>query len=488
MLFNSLPFLIFFPIVLTLYFLFPYKFRWILLLIASCVFYMYWKPEYIILLLIPTLVNYIAGITMSKAEDPLRRKTYLILSLASSLSVLFIFKYLHFIGESLNGLLQLFHISYHLPLLNFLLPIGISFYTFKTMGYAIDVYRGVIKPEKHFGLFALYVTFFPQLLAGPIERAAHLIPQFYKKYDFEDRRVIDGLKLMAWGFFKKMVIADKVSIVVDQVYNHPTEYTGIPLIVATVFFAFQIYCDFSGYSDIAMGAAQLMGFNLMDNFNRPYSSKSVSEFWRRWHISLSTWFRDYVYISLGGNRVVRWRWYYNLFVTFLLSGLWHGANWTFLVWGALHGFYILFSIWTQRERKKIVQWVHLDRFPAFHGALKVVITFTLICFGWIFFRAKSISDAFYIVTHLFVGLGSLSHIKVSANNLFSLGLGRFDFYIVLVSIGLMELVHGIERKGDVRHLFSGKPILLRWTFYYLLILFIIFFGAYDDQVFIYFQF
>ena len=284
------------------------------------------------------------------------------------------------------------------------------------------------------------------------------------------------------------MIADKVSIVVDQVYNHPTEYTGIPLIVATVFFAFQIYCDFSGYSDIAMGAAQLMGFNLMDNFNRPYSSKSVSEFWRRWHISLSTWFRDYVYISLGGNRVVRWRWYYNLFVTFLLSGLWHGANWTFLVWGALHGFYILFSIWTQRERKKIVQWVHLDRVPAFHGALKVVITFILICFGWIFFRAKSISDAFYIVTHLFVGLGSLSHIKVSANNLFSLGLGRFDFYIVLVSIGLMELVHGIERKGDVRHLFSGKPILLRWTFYYLLILFIIFFGAYDDQAFIYFQF
>ena len=204
MLFNSLPFLIFFPIVLTLYFLFPYKFRWILLLIASCVFYMYWKPEYIILLLIPTLINYIAGITMSKAENPLKRKTYLILSLASSLSVLFIFKYLHFIGESLNGLLQLFHISYHLPLLNFLLPIGISFYTFKTMGYAIDVYRGAIKPEKHFGLFALYVTFFPQLLAGPIERAAHLIPQFYKKYDFEDRRVIDGLKLMAWGFFKKM--------------------------------------------------------------------------------------------------------------------------------------------------------------------------------------------------------------------------------------------------------------------------------------------
>jgi alginate O-acetyltransferase complex protein AlgI len=488
MLFNSLPFLIFFPIVLVLYFIAPYKYRWVLLLIASCYFYMYWKPEYIILLTIPTFINYMAGLTMGKTENPSRRKTYLILSLVSSLSVLFIFKYLHFVSESLSGLLELFHIGYHLPFLNLLLPIGISFYTFKTMGYAIDVYRGAIKPEKHFGFFALYVTFFPQLLAGPIERAAHLIPQFYKNYDFEGRRVIDGLKLMAWGFFKKVVIADKVSIVVDQVYNHPTEYTGLPLIVATLLFTFQIYCDFSGYSDIAMGAAQVMGFNLMDNFNRPYSSKSVSEFWRRWHISLSTWFRDYVYISLGGNRVVSWRWYYNLFITFLLSGLWHGASWTFLIWGALHGFYILFSLWTQSARKKIVQWIHLDRFPTFHTSLRVLITFLLISFAWIFFRAKSISDVFYIVTHLFTGLGNVAHLKVSAKSLFNLGLDKYDFYIALISIGLMELVHMIERKGDMRHLFSGKPVLLRWALYYILILFIIFFGAYKDQAFIYFQF
>jgi alginate O-acetyltransferase complex protein AlgI len=488
MLFNSFAFLIFFPAAIFLFFACPHRWRWVSLLTAGAVFYMYGKAEHLALLAIPILINYLAGIGISLTEDRTKRKTYLLLGLIPSLGLLVGFKYLHFLNDSLKGLLDLFHLSYPVSIAPLLLPLGISFYTFRAASYTIDIYRGKLKAERHLGVFALYVSFFPELLAGPIERASNLIPQFREKYEFDGQRVLDGLKRMVWGLFKKAVIADKLSILVDQVYGDPTRYSGFPLIAATLFFAIQIYCDFSGYSDMAIGAGQVMGFRLMENFERPYFSRSISDFWRRWHISLSTWFRDYVYIALGGNRATKWRWYYNLLITFLLSGLWHGANWTFVAWGAVHGLYFLAAIWTKGLRENIVRWAGLERTPVLHRLLQGIITFAGVTFAWIFFRAKSISDAFYIVTHLFTGIGGPGQIKVAMKGLFDLGLDRYEFIVALVSIGGMALVEGVEEKGGLRHLFSKRPLPLRWAFYYLLVFGILFFGEYQEKAFIYFQF
>ena len=320
MLFNSLHFLIFFPIVIVIYFCIPHKYRWILLLFASYYFYMSWKAEYVILILISTIIDYFVAIKISREDNEKMRKIYLLLSIITNIGLLISFKYLNFISSSVSEFLQLFSIQFSPIILDVLLPVGISFYTFQTLSYTIDVYRRRIKPERHFGIFAVYVSFFPQLVAGPIERGKNLLPQFLEKHYFDYIRVTNGLKLMLWGFFKKIVIADRLAVVVNAVYNNPTEFTGAPLILATVFFAFQIYCDFSGYSDIAIGTAQVMGYNLMDNFKRPYFAGSISEFWQRWHISLSTWFRDYLYIPLGGSRVSIPRWYFNLIIIFIVSG------------------------------------------------------------------------------------------------------------------------------------------------------------------------
>jgi D-alanyl-lipoteichoic acid acyltransferase DltB (MBOAT superfamily) len=299
---------------------------------------------------------------------------------------------------------------------------------------------------------------------------------------------MDGLKLMVWGFFKKVVIADKLAIVVDQVYQGPTQYTGVPLIAGALFFGIQVYCDFSGYSDIAIGAAQVMGFRLRDNFNRPFHSTSMAEFWRRWHISLMSWFRDYLYIPLGGNRVRKWRWYFNIFFAFTLSGLWHGAGWGYVLWGSLNGCYLIFSDWTKNLRERWGKGVGIERFPAFHHGFQVAFTFLLFCFTLIIFRAKSLSDAFYVITHLGTGLGSLEGVKMSFKSLYSLGLDRYELILALVSIGLMEWVEGIEPLRNMRRMFSERPVLFRWGMYYLAILFLIFFGEYNDHAFIYFQF
>jgi D-alanyl-lipoteichoic acid acyltransferase DltB (MBOAT superfamily) len=293
---------------------------------------------------------------------------------------------------------------------------------------------------------------------------------------------MDGLKLMVWGMFKKVVIADRLAILVNQVYGSPTEYNGLALIFATVFFAFQIYCDFSGYSDIAIGAARVMGIKLMENFKRPYYSKSISEFWKRWHISLSTWFRDYLYISLGGSRVVKWRWQFNLFVTFLISGLWHGANWTYVIWGAINGFYLVFAIWTKNIRQKIMDISGVSKNKMLEKYWKVLITFSLICFAWIFFRANNLTNAWYIVTHLFSDFGN------SLNLITDFGLSKTEFAIALLSIGFMEIVQLIERKDNIRNVLSKKPIWVRWSMYYVIVIGIIFFGVFGKNNFIYFQF
>ena len=480
MLFNSIQFLIFFPLVVTIYFVIPNRYRWILLLGASYYFYMSWKPEYLVLILVSTLVDYYAGLQMGKTDDKSKLRKFLILSLCSNLGILFAFKYFNFFNDSLRAIFNQFNVFYNVPAFDVLLPVGISFYTFQTLSYTIDIYRGQREPETHLGIFALYVSFFPQLVAGPIERSTRLLPQFYKQHSFDYQRLTDGLQLMAWGFFKKLVIADRLAVVVNNVYNNPTEYTGVPLIMATYFFAFQIYCDFSGYSDIAIGAAQIMGIDLMENFKRPYFSKSIGEFWRRWHISLSTWFRDYLYVPLGGNRVVKWRWYYNLMIVFLVSGLWHGANWTFVVWGALHGFYLLVSLWTAGIGVKVQNFLRLGQFPMFRKALQIIVTFHLVTFAWIFFRANSISDAFYIVSHLFSGL------ELKAG--YGIGVGVYELGLALLMILLMELIHLIQRQGSVRQFIAEKPVWIRWSAYYALASCILVFGKFGITEFIYFQF
>ena len=337
MLFNSFHFFFFFIIVTSLYFLFPHKFRWALLLAASCYFYMAFIPVYILILGFTIVIDYFAGIWLEKSEGK-KRKYFLIASLIANIGVLAIFKYYNFLNNNLSDLLNSFGYNNSIPNLSIILPIGLSFHTFQAMSYTIEVYRGNQKAERNFGIYSLYVMFYPQLVAGPIERPQNLIHQFYEKHYFDYERVVEGLKLMLWGLFMKLVIADRLAIYVNAVYNNSAQHSGITLLVATVFFAFQIYCDFAGYSSIAIGAARVMGFNLMTNFNRPYFSTSISEFWKRWHISLSSWFKDYLYISLGGNRVSIPRWYLNLFIVFVISGLWHGANWTFIIWVRLMGF------------------------------------------------------------------------------------------------------------------------------------------------------
>jgi D-alanyl-lipoteichoic acid acyltransferase DltB (MBOAT superfamily) len=478
MLFNSWQFLVFFPVVTILYFAFPFRLRWFLLLVASCVFYMAFIPVYILILAFTIVIDYFAGLIIGGARGQ-RRKVYLLLSIVSNVGILAFFKYYNFISENITGLARLLHWNYSLRSLAIILPIGLSFHTFQAMSYTIEVYRGHQKPERHFGIYALYVMFYPQLVAGPIERPQNLLHQFYEKH---------GLKLMLWGMFKKVVIADRLALFVDNVYNQPTNYKGVPLIVATVFFAFQIYCDFSGYSDIAIGAAQVMGFRLMTNYNRPYHAKSIAEFWKRWHISLSTWFRDYLLFSLGGNRI-KWRFYFNLFLTFLVSGLWHGARWTFVIWGALNGFYLLFSIWTKDVRTRLLRVTGIWG-SKIHKYLQVAATFALVCFAWIFFRANNLADALYIITHSLAGAGDFLSNVGQKESLRPLLLGRTaeEFLIAVAAIGFMEFIHLIQRHRGIRHMLSGKPIYLRWPVYYALVLFILAFGEFGVKQFIYFQF
>lgn len=488
MLFNSFSFAIFFPAVTILYFLIPHKYRWSLLLTASCVFYMAFIPIYILVLALTIVIDYTAALFIEKAEGK-KRKRFLIVSIVSTCGVLFVFKYFNFFNANLSQLARFLHWNYSIESLSLILPLGLSFHTFQSLSYVIEVYRGNFKAEHHFGIYALYVMFYPQLVAGPIERPGNLLHQFYEKHAYDDQRVMNGLKLMVWGLFKKMVIADRLTILVDQIYGNPAHYTGVPLIAASLLFAYQVYCDFSGYSDIAIGAAQVMGFRLVDNFNKPFFyPTSTADLWRRWHMSLMSWFRDYVYVPLGGNRKGKWRGYFNIFIAFALSGLWHGSKWGLILWGAMNGFFIIFSIWTRDLRKRVVQRVGLDRFPAFHKVLQATMTFLLFCFGAPLFRAESLSDAYYIVTHLGAGLGSAAGIQMSFKSLYGLNIGKYELIVALVSIGFMEFIQKIETQEGMRHLLSEKPVWIRWPIYYILLLFLILFGEYNDQTFIYFQF
>ncbi|NSW92376.1 MAG: MBOAT family protein [Firmicutes bacterium] len=488
MLFNSLEFLIFYPIITILYFILPQRARWILLLAGSYYFYMAWRPEYIILILISTSVAYFTGLKMGREEHKEKRKKYLYLSLFVNLGLLAVFKYFNFFNESLRTLFHQLNIQYNVPGLNLLLPMGISFYTFQTLSYSLDVYRGSIKPEKHFGIFALYVSFFPQLVAGPIERAERLLPQFYNKNKFDYDRVTAGLKIMAGGFFKKVVVADRLGVAVSAIYSNPTKHNSIQFIIATVFFAFQIFYDFSGYSDIAIGSAKVMGFGLMQNFKRPYFSKSIAEFWRRWHISLSSWFKDYLYIPLGGNRVSRIRNYFNLFITFLISGLWHGANWTFVVWGALHGIFLVIGKVLSSVKQKLVKFTRIEKVPFIHKCIRMVFTFSLVTFTWIFFRANTISDALYIIRHLFTDIGNITDTQYLINSISAMALTKFQFIVCIVGVIMVEAVHFLQRKRDVIEWISYRPVIIRWGIYSVLVTITFWLAFSETKQFIYFQF
>ena len=481
MLFNSLHFLIFFPIVLIAHFLVPHRYRWALLLAGSYYFYMCWRANYLLLIIGATLVVYVCGLQIEKTQNQKARKGYLIACLVSCLGVLFAYKYFNLLSDTTTGIFRLFHIDYRAPALRVLLPVGISFYTFQALSYALDVYRGKIRAERHLGIFALYVAFFPQLVAGPIERSTRLLPQFRVEKTFDYDRFIGGVTLMLWGFVKKVVIADRLAIYVNAVYNNPQQHEGLPLILATYFFAFQIFCDFSAYSDIAIGAAQTMGFKLMDNFHAPYFSRSIPEFWRRWHISLSTWFRDYVYVPLGGNRTSLPRWCMIIMIVFAVSGLWHGANWTFVVWGCIHGGFMIASRLTAGIRKRFAVWVRLERLPALHTALNILVTFHIVLAAWVFFRANSLSEALLIFRSAFAAPLRLTDAGIP-------GFGKIWIMIVLLMIGLMEIVNVVQTRTSPTYFFCRHPIHVRWPVYIGASLLIAFLGVFEHTAFIYFQF
>lgn len=478
MIFNSIEFVFFFIIVTSVYFILPQKFRWFLLLAASCYFYMAFVPIYILILGFTIVIDYFAGILIEN-EQGKRRKFFLIVSLIANIGVLAVFKYYNFLNDNLSALLGSLKVENPVPFLKILLPIGLSFHTFQAMSYTIEVYRGNQKAERHFGIYSLYVMFYPQLVAGPIERPQNLLHQFRQKFDFDYVRVTSGCKLMLWGFFKKLVIADRLEIYVNAVYNNPSQHSGTTLILATFFFAFQIYCDFSGYSDIAIGTARVMGFDLMTNFRRPYFSTSIAEFWKRWHISLSTWFKDYLYLSLGGNRVSIPRWYFNLFIVFLISGLWHGANWTYIIWGSLNGFYLVFAIMSKPIRDKINFITGANRFLVAKHCFQILITFGLSSFAWIFFRANSVSDSFLIVKKIFTDSGNLFFDKADPSS--------FIFSFLGIFILLFVESKNEYYRGDFSF-FNNKHWLIRNLSYAALLVIILLIGVFDGGQFIYFQF
>ena len=479
MLFNSIEFAIFFPVVVAMYFLSPKRWRVGLLLAASCFFYMAFIPVYILILFVTILIDYVAGIYIEKVEGP-KKRALLLLSIVSTCVVLFVFKYLTFFTSSFEGLAWLF--GCHVPpfVIKIILPIGLSFHTFQSLSYVVEVYRGNQRAERDFVVYATYVMFFPQLVAGPIERPQNLLHQFREWHEFDYADVTAGLKRMAWGFFKKLVVADRLALYVNDVYAAPRSYNGLQLTIATFFFAYQIYCDFSAYSDIALGAARILGFRLMENFRTPYYSLSISEFWQRWHISLSTWFRDYVYIPLGGSRVSKSRHIANLLVTFGISGLWHGANWNYVWWGLLNGCYLVIGSLTKGWRNRLFAAVGLHEQTMVRKTIMLLTTFVLTCFAWIVFRAHSMSDAIYVATHLFTRW-NFTAIKTPQFLLRQMP-------VAIAAILILELGQLLAKWKNPFTVVSRMPISARWAAYAAFAILVLLFGIYQNRQFIYFQF
>jgi alginate O-acetyltransferase complex protein AlgI len=478
MLFNSIEFIVFFIVVTSLFYLLPHRVRWVMLLLASCFFYMFFKPEYILILLFTIVVDYYAGILLETTQNPRLKKQYLLMSLVANIGVLAVFKYYNFINDNITGLCSLFGVTNHIPYLRMLLPIGLSFHTFQAMSYTLEVYRGHHKAERHFGIYALYVMFYPQLVAGPIERPQNILYQFHQKKVFNRDNLVDGLKLMLFGFFKKIVIADRLSNYVNLVYKDPGHYHGFQILTAMFFFAFQIYCDFSGYTDIALGAAKCMGFTLMKNFNYPFLSINVTDFWRRWHISLSTWFNDYLFTPIV---VARRNWgkfavVFAIFITFAISGLWHGAAWTYVVFGVLNGLAMIYEFLTKRTRKNLSK-----KMPALiYTRISILLTFIFACVAWVFFRAQTMGDVFTVFRNIPVNLSGSWHVFYEKANYFAL-------ILAFISIEWIW-----RNKEKVRQAVIARApqcyTTLGLTYYSVLLWGIFVWGEFGNKTFIYFQF
>lgn len=484
MTFNSWEFLIFYPIIALLYFLLPKQAKMPLLLIGSYYFYAFYQAELLFLIILTTFISWLASNFISRTEKGTARKIWLAITLVVCLGVLFFYKYFNFLSGSFFSIVNLFGAEAPPVVLNLILPVGISFYTFQTLSYVIDVYRGQIETEKNFFYYATFVSFFPQLVAGPIERPDNLLPQLKSPKNFNKEDAVKGAKHMLVGFFKKICVADIVAVYVNSVYNNTEEANALSIIIATVLFAVQIYCDFSGYTDIAIGCARIMGIKLMKNFDHPYTSASIKEFWGRWHISLSTWFRDYLYIPLGGNRCSKARHLFNMFVVFVVSGLWHGANWTYVIWGALHGIYQIVGNLTIKGRDSLLQKVGLTPNHLFVKITRRIFTFTLVCFAWLFFRANTPADAFTLLGKLFTDWSTTPH----TFNI--MGLNPIAILMCIFSIATLIIIDKMLTYDDCE---DGSAMLVtRGSFVYfvwiVLLCWALLLSKNIESSFIYFQF
>lgn len=494
MLFNSFDFLIFFPIVVLIYYVIPKKVKYIWLLISSYYFYMSWNAQYAILIAISTVITWLSGLFISRFEEEWKKKLVIAASFVSNLGILFYFKYFDFLLDNLNKLLSFTGMEILSNPFDIILPVGISFYTFQALSYTMDVYRGDVKAEKNPIRYALFVSFFPQLVAGPIERSKNLLSQVNlidKKRMWNSTKIVEGFIMMLWGLFLKMVIADRISIFADKIFSDFYAYGTVELILGAVAFAIQIYCDFCGYSTIAIGAAKVMGFELMENFNVPYFATSIREFWRRWHISLSSWFKDYLYIPLGGNRCSKPRQYLNIMITFLVSGLWHGANWTFVVWGGLHGFYQIIGDLLKPVREKINNMLKVDTQAFSFKFGKICITFGLTTFAWIFFRAKDLGEAFYYIERMFTKFNPWVLFDMS---LYNIGLDNIEMNVLLIALLCLLVADLLKyyKNITISEFLMKQNIWFRWIVMLGLIWMILVYGKYgmdfDSAQFIYFDF
>ena len=496
MLFNSLSFLIFFPIVLAVYFVIPKKTRYIWLLAASYYFYMSWNPRYALLLLFSTAITYVGSLLLNKWMDrPGRKKAVVAVGVLVNFGILFLFKYLDFTVDSLQKILARVGVTLAEPSFSLLLPVGISFYIFQAVGYLIDVYRGDLKPEKNFLRYALFVSFFPQLVAGPIERSTNLLPQLRnvdKVKLWNGDRVRDGAIIMLYGYIMKMIIADRAAILVNTVFdvNYYSQYQGLTVWVAAILFSLQIYCDFAGYTYIAIGAAKVMGFQLMNNFNTPYLATSIKDFWDRWHISLTSWFRDYLYFPLGGSRKGKIRKYINIMIVFTVSGLWHGASWHYVAWGALHGVMRVAGELTGKLRTRVRGLLHMRTDVLSFKVWQIFVTFVLVTVAWVFFRAESTRQAVDIVVSMF---SQWNPWVLTDGSLLGIGLDGKDWNVLLVSVLFLIVVECFYyKKVALVETFAKQNLLFQMLVFYIGIMAVVIFGvygpAYNATQFIYFQF
>lgn len=500
--FLGIEFVLFFILTTIFSYMLQGNNRCLFLLAAGYFFYGIGQPGYLPVLFLSTLLDYFIALKIGAVKNKGNRKAVLIFGIIANVGLLFFFKYFNFFNDFFRSLSGALKITYPVPSFKILLPLGISYYIFRKISYIVDVYRGHITPERNFVRVALYVSFFPEMPAGPIDRAAALLPQFLEKIKINFTWMAEGLQSIGWGLFKKLVLADRLAKLVNAVFDHPEQHHGPVIGLAAIFYGFQVYCDFSGYSDIAIGLGRILGFRLMENFKQPFLAESIPDFWRRWHISLSSWLRDYLFLpisyslmrKLDKNKILvktadRWAYVGSVLCTMLLCGLWHGANWTFAAWGLLHGLLLVISFAAKKTRKRTVRFLHLKKFPLLLRAGRIVFTFGLVSFSWVFFRAHSIKEAFTMIAGFFSAGPDAVAGKAGSGTLL-VGLSRPEFLIAIAAIVFLLIVEILLEKKDepVYRLLSGRPVWIRWAVYYLVIFSILLFGIYEQQVFIYGRF